>query len=59
MRKAVAAVLLRDRIGESFGALVTGSSEKGTYVRLITPPLKGGLCGANGASGSARRSASA
>ena len=41
MRKAVAAVLLWDRIGESFDALVTGSSEKGTYVRLITSPAEG------------------
>jgi exoribonuclease-2 len=41
MRKAVAAVLLGDRIGESFDAIVTGVSEKGTYVRLITPPVEG------------------
>lgn len=41
MRKAAAAVLLRDRIGEIFDALVTGASPKGTYVRLITPPAEG------------------
>ena len=41
MRKAAAAVLLQHRIGESFDALVTGASEKGTYVRLITPPAEG------------------
>jgi exoribonuclease-2 len=41
MRKAAAAVLLQGRIGESFDALVTGASEKGTYVRLITPPAEG------------------
>jgi exoribonuclease-2 len=41
MRKAAAAVLLQDRIGEVFEALVTGASEKGTYVRLITPPAEG------------------
>jgi exoribonuclease-2 len=41
MRKAAAAVLLTGRIGESFDALVTGASEKGTYVRLITPPAEG------------------
>jgi len=41
MRKAAAAVLLQQRIGESFDALVTGASEKGTYVRLITPPAEG------------------
>lgn len=41
MRKAAAAVLLRDRIGESFDGLVTGAEEKGTYVRIITPPVEG------------------
>jgi len=41
MRKAAAAVLLQHRIGESFDALVTGASVKGTYVRLITPPAEG------------------
>jgi VacB/RNase II family 3'-5' exoribonuclease len=41
MRKAAAAVLLQSRIGESYDALVTGASEKGTYVRLITPPAEG------------------
>ncbi|MDP3563955.1 MAG: RNB domain-containing ribonuclease [Methanoregula sp.] len=41
MRKAAAAVLLQDRIGTSFDALVTGASEKGTYVRLLNPPVEG------------------
>ncbi|KQC05608.1 MAG: ribonuclease II [Methanoculleus sp. SDB] len=41
MRKAAAAVLLQDRIGETFDAFVTGASEKGTYVRLIAPPAEG------------------
>ncbi|OPX62000.1 MULTISPECIES: RNB domain-containing ribonuclease [unclassified Methanoregula] len=41
MRKAAAAVLLQDQIGSMFEALVTGSSEKGTYVRLIEPPAEG------------------
>jgi exoribonuclease-2 len=41
MRKAAAAVLLQGRAGETFSALVTGASEKGTYVRLITPPAEG------------------
>jgi VacB/RNase II family 3'-5' exoribonuclease len=41
MRKAAAAVLLQDRIGKFFEAIVTGASEKGTYVRLITPPAEG------------------
>ncbi|MCT8338373.1 RNB domain-containing ribonuclease [Methanoculleus sp. Afa-1] len=41
VRKAAAAVLLRERIGETFAAFVTGASEKGTYVRLIDPPAEG------------------
>ncbi len=41
MRKAAAAELLADRIGETFDALVTGATEKGTYVRLIEPPAEG------------------
>jgi VacB/RNase II family 3'-5' exoribonuclease len=41
MRKAAAAVLLQDRIGDIFEAMVTGASEKGTYVRLISPPAEG------------------
>jgi exoribonuclease R len=41
MRKKAAAVLMSDRIGESFVALVTGASEKGTYVRLLSPPVEG------------------
>jgi exoribonuclease-2 len=41
MRKAAAAVLLHDRIGKTFDALVTGASPKGTYVRLIVPPAEG------------------
>ncbi|NLA39588.1 MAG: RNB domain-containing ribonuclease [Methanomicrobiales archaeon] len=41
VRKAAAAVLLRDRMGDTFEAFVTGASEKGTYVRLIDPPAEG------------------
>ena len=41
MRKAAAAVLLRNRIGDSFEAIVTGASAKGTYVRLFAPPAEG------------------
>ena len=41
MRKAEAAVLLSNRIGESFQAIVTGVSEHGTFVRLISPPVEG------------------
>ncbi|HZD43285.1 MAG TPA: RNB domain-containing ribonuclease [Methanomicrobiales archaeon] len=41
MRKAAAAMLLDGRIGETFEGLVTGAAEKGTYVRLISPPAEG------------------
>lgn len=41
MRKAAAAVMLSDHIHKSFDAIVTGASEKGTYVRLLNPPAEG------------------
>jgi exoribonuclease-2 len=41
MRKAAAAVLLGDRTGDVFDAVVTGASVKGTYVRLLAPPAEG------------------
>ena len=41
MRKVAGAMLLRDRIGETFDAIVTGVSDKGTYVRLEMPPVEG------------------
>jgi len=41
VRKQAAAVLMRDRIGESFPAMVTGASPKGMYVRLLSPPVEG------------------
>ncbi len=41
MRKAAAAVLLKDRIGEEFEALVTGVTEHGIYARMISPPAEG------------------
>jgi exoribonuclease-2 len=41
VRKTAAAVWMADRIGESFVAIVTGVSDKGTYVRLLRPPVEG------------------
>jgi exoribonuclease-2 len=41
MSKRIAAVALHDRIGEVFPAVVTGASPKGTYVRLVSPPIEG------------------
>ena len=42
-RPAPAAMLLESRIGEQFDALVTGASEKGTWVRILQPPVEGRL----------------
>jgi VacB/RNase II family 3'-5' exoribonuclease len=41
--KSAAALLLESRIGERFDAIVTGASEKGTWVRLLTIPVEGKL----------------
>lgn len=41
MRKVAAAVLLQDRIGEEFQAIVTGVSDKGTFARTLNPPVDG------------------
>jgi len=41
MRKAAAAAMLMDRLGDVFDAIVTGASPKGIYVRLLSPPVEG------------------
>lgn len=41
MQKRVAAVALQDSIGHVFQGVVTGASEKGTYVRVFDPPVEG------------------
>jgi exoribonuclease-2 len=41
VKKAAAALLLGRRIGESFDGVITGASEKGTYVRVFDPPVEG------------------
>lgn len=43
VRKSAAALLLEGRNGERFHGIVTGASEKGTWVRLLTPPVEGRL----------------
>jgi ribonuclease R len=43
VRKSAAALLMRSRIGERFDAIVTGASGKGTWVRLVQPPVEGKL----------------
>ena len=41
VRKVAAAVSMADHVGESFDAIVTGVNPKGTFVRLIHPPVEG------------------
>ncbi|HEU5173621.1 MAG TPA: RNB domain-containing ribonuclease [Gemmatimonadaceae bacterium] len=41
MRKVAGAAMLADRVGDGFAAVVTGASRKGTYVRLVSPPVEG------------------
>ena len=39
--KAAAALLLSSRVGSIFDAIVTGASDKGTWVRVLAPPVEG------------------
>jgi VacB/RNase II family 3'-5' exoribonuclease len=41
--KSAAAMLLASHLGEQFDAVVTGASEKGTWVRIARPPVEGRL----------------
>ena len=41
--KSAAALLLESRIGEQFDSIVTGASDKGTWVRLLSLPVEGKL----------------
>jgi ribonuclease R len=41
--KSAAALLLESRIGEHFDSIVTGASEKGTWVRCLAVPVEGKL----------------
>ena len=43
VRKSAAAMLLASSIGKKFDAIVTGASEKGTWVRIFRPPVEGKL----------------
>lgn len=43
VKKCAAAELLEDKAGCLFSALVTGSSDKGTWVRIKHPPVEGKL----------------
>jgi VacB/RNase II family 3'-5' exoribonuclease len=39
--KSAAAMLLQDQTGRTFDAIVTGASDKGTWVRITAPPVEG------------------
>jgi exoribonuclease-2 len=41
MRKIAGASMLAERIGDSFAAVITASSPKGVYARVISPPVEG------------------
>ncbi|MFZ2654509.1 MAG: RNB domain-containing ribonuclease [Victivallales bacterium] len=41
--KSAASMLLEKRIGEKFDAIVTGASDKGTWVRILHPAVEGRL----------------
>jgi len=43
VRKSAAALLLQGRIGQQFDAMVTGASDKGTWVRIAQPLAEGRL----------------
>jgi len=41
MKKRIAAVALSNRTGEVFNGVVTGVTDKGTFVRIVDPPADG------------------
>ncbi len=41
LRKIAAAAFIAPRIGDSFDAIVTGVAKKGTFARLVSPPVEG------------------
>jgi len=43
MTKRMAAVSMRNRIGQLFSAVVTGVTPKGVFVRVLDPPVEGRL----------------
>jgi exoribonuclease R len=43
VRKSAAACLLSNRLEEKFDAIVTGAGDKGTWVRILRPPVEGKL----------------
>ena len=47
MEKSSAALVLSSKIGQEFPSIVTGASDKGTYVRIEQPPIEGKLVQGN------------
>ena len=43
VRKSAGALLLQNRIDQYFDGIVTGASDKGTWVRIFDPPVEGKL----------------
>jgi VacB/RNase II family 3'-5' exoribonuclease len=43
VRKSATAMVIASRVGERFDAIVTGASNKGTFVRVAAPPIEGKL----------------
>jgi len=41
VRKIAGAAMMADRVGDSFPAIITAASRKGTYARLLRPPVEG------------------
>jgi exoribonuclease-2 len=45
VRKSAAALVVRSRVGERFDGVVTEASSKGTFVRVLAPPIEGKIVG--------------
>jgi VacB/RNase II family 3'-5' exoribonuclease len=43
VEKSTAALLFENRIGGQFDGIITGASDKGTWVRILHPPVEGKL----------------
>lgn len=41
VRKMAGAALMSERVGDDFTAIVTAASEKGSYARVLNPPIEG------------------
>jgi len=41
VQKSAAALLLENRVGQRFDGFVTGAGDKGTWVRIVSPPVEG------------------